>query len=356
MNGFSSDLDTRIPTDRWKVRELSLICTDFAAEATAAFEPIATDAAVAFEIGVDEHADFVAALTGIPNPDVIAQFSRMKHGDLDAVSLFARTMAATAMQSERFVSLMREAVSNERVVYLTTVAVFNAPSASNLLLKTTAGHLNILLARKGLPPVIVAELTRLSDHALGYASKTVRERRLEFSTGRGVTLIPENFRDQSVIFLDDLFSTGFTIYRAERRLRRANVADRFYLLAARMDPRAVGGSNGQIEDRLNDICVGGSLESLGPMLKRGNFAVVQKLVKIVLAPKYTERLPEFLREIPTPSILKIFATAASDGYWHKREQFYRPSMLILKHELHQRGALDAEGHMLDAPVDLAALA
>ena len=101
-----------------------------------------------------------------------------------------------------------------------------------------------------------------------------------------------------VVFLDDLFSTGYTIYRAERRLRKVNVAGRFYLIAARMDPQAVGASYGQVEDRLNDHVISGTLQSLAPMLKRGNFAAVQKLVKVMLDPKHAEQLPAFLAEYP----------------------------------------------------------
>ena len=354
MNGLPVRDNLHVPTDRWKIREMSLDEVDFAQEAASAFDAIALDAVVAFDISVDAHGNFVDARSGLPNPEVIAQYSRMKHGDLDAVGYFARHLAAMTMRSERFLSSVREAVLHERVVYMTTVAVFNVPSASNLLLRATAARLNVLLARGGLPPVVVAEQTRLSDGALGYTTREVRARSNEFAAGRGVTIVPEHFRGQSVVFLDDLFSTGYTIYRAERRLQNVNVADRFYLLAARMDSQAVGDSNGQVEDRLNDWFMGGSLESLGWMLKRGNFAVVQKLVKIVLYPRYTEQLPGFLAEVPTSSILKLYAAAASDGYWTRREQYGLPSVLVLQDVLQQRGAIDMEGNMLGAPAELLA--
>ena len=268
------------------------------------------------------------------------------------MSFFSGHLAATALRSERFVSLMREAVATERVVYMTTVAVFNVPSASNLLLRTTAAHLNIVLTRNGLAPVIVAEQTRLSDNPLGYAARTVRERRDDLGAGRGVTIVPENFRDECVIFLDDLFSTGYTIYRAERRLKKVNVAGRLYLILARMDPQAVGASYGQIEDRLNDHVMTGTLQSLAPMLQRGNFAAVQKLVKTMLDPKHTDELPEILPEIPTSSILRIYAAAASDGFRQRSRQIYLPAVLVLERELQERGAIDAEGHVVRAQSDV----
>ena len=345
----------KMPADRWLVREMALEGVDFAQDAAAAFDAIALDAAVAFDIGVDARGAFIDARTGLPDPEVIETYSRMKFGDLDAVGFFAGHLAAEAMRSERYMSLIRDAVMNERVVYMTTVAVFNVPSASNLLLRATAARLNIMLAGKGLAPVVVVEQTRLSDRPLGYAARTVRERKDNLAAGRGVTIVPELFRDQCVIYLDDLFSTGYTICRAESRLRNVNVASRFYLLAARLDPQAVGASNGQIEDRLNVHVMGSTLQSLAPMLTRGHFAVVQVLLRDMLNPKHADALPGFLVEIPTPSLLKLFAAAASDGYRQRRQQFYLPSLLVLERELQERGALDAEGHITAAPVDLLAL-
>lgn len=352
MDEVPDRVNATMPTDRWRIQEKSPQGIDFTQEAVAAFEAVAMDAAVAFDIGVDAQGIFVDARTGLPDPEVVEQYSRMKYGDLDAVSFFAGHLAVTALQSERLMSLMREAVATERVVYMTTVAVFNVPSASNLLLRATASHLNIVLTRKDLAPVIVAEQTRLSDSPLGYAARTVRERRDDLGAGRGVTIVPENFRDECVIFLDDLFSTGYTIYRAERRLRKVNVAGRFYLILARMDPQAVGASYGQIEDRLNDHVMTGTLQSLAPMLQRGNFAAVQKLVKTMLDPKHTDELPEILPEIPTSSILKIYAAAASDGFRQRSRQIYLPAVLVLERELQERGAIDAEGHVVRAQSDV----
>jgi phosphoribosyl transferase-like protein len=310
------------------------------------------NSAVAFDIGVTQDGHFVDSHTGIPIPEVVEIYSRMKHGDMEAVSFFAGHVAATAMRSERFLSLMRDGVANERVVYITTAAVFTVPSASNLLLRTTAAHMNIMLTRQELPPVVLVELTRLSDSSLGYATTTVRERRDELPMGRGVTIVPESFRHQSVVFLDDLFSTGYTTSRAERRLQKVNVADRFFLFAARIDPQAVGASQGQIEDCLNNAFIDGSLASITPMLQGGNFAVVQKLVKVFLDPQHTDQFSEFLRDIPTSSLLKLYAAAASDGFRQRGQGRYLPLFLLLEAALQERGALDAEGHIMGAPVDL----
>ena len=339
--------DVTIPADRWRIREMSLESVDFARQAADAFSAIATDSAVAFDFGVNERGEFIDLRTGVLVPEVIDRYSRMKHGALDEVSFFAGHVAATALRSERFRSLMRNGVANERVIYLTTAAVFAVPSASNLLLRATAEHLNIMLATQGMAPVVVAEQTRLSTNSLGYTCGTVRERRDELSAGRGVTIVPEQFRDQSVVFLDDLFSTGYTAYRADRRLTNVEVADRFFLFAARIDPQAVGASHGQIEDRLNDYFVTGTLQSVAPMLQLGNFAVVQKLLKVVLAPEHTDQLSEFLQEVPTPSILKLCTAAACDGLRHKSQGRYSPSLLILEMVLRERGALDAEGRIVD---------
>ena len=180
-------------------------------------------------------------------------------------------------------------------------------------------------------------------------------RRDELSAGRGVTIVPESFRDQSVVFLDDLFSTGYTTCRAERRLQAAGVADRFFLFAARIDSQAVGASQGQIEDRLNDAVIDGSLASIAPMLQHGNFAVVQKLVKAFLNPAHMDHFSEFLRDIPTRSMLRLYAAAASDGFRKRSHHRYLPIFLILEGVLQERGVLDAGGRIIGEPVDLLAL-
>jgi hypothetical protein len=346
MDGISRRENATIPLEWRKGHEQSF---------AAAFETIAMDAAVAFELGVDERGIFIDARTGAPNREVIENYSRMKHGDMDAVRFFAGHLAARAMQTERFVSLNREAVASERVIYMTTAAVFNVPSASNLLLESTAGYLNIVLTKKGLAPVVIAELTRLSESGLGYATKTVQERRSESPAGRGVTIVPENFRDQSVIFVDDLFNSGYTASRAEWRLQKVHAADRFYLFAARMDPQAVAASNGTIEDRLNDAFFDGTLASIAPMLQQGNFAVVQKLLRVILDPNHTDQLPHFLQEIPTSSILKLYSAAACAGFRHRRDRGYVPSISVLETVLEERHVLDPAGHLTGAPVDLVAL-
>ena len=313
------------------------------------FDGIARDAAVAFEIGVDARGNFIDARTGEVDGLVAATYSRMKHGDLDAVNFFARHLAATAMRSERFVSLNQQAVSAGRVIYITTTAVFNTPSASNLLLRATATQLNIGLTRLGLAPVVVVEQTRLSDNSLGYPSRSVGERRGESAPGRGVTIVPAQFREQSLIFVDDLFNSGYTVKRAEARMRRIEVADRFYLLAARMDPRAVVASQGAVEDRLNEAVVTGTLESTAPLLQAGNFVAVQKLLRVILNPEHTDQLAEFLQTIPTASILKVYTAAADDNFRGRNARLYLPSLLALETVLEERGALDPIGHVVSAP-------
>jgi hypothetical protein len=87
-------------------------------------------------------------------------------------------------------------------------------------------------------------------------------------------------------------------------------------------------------------------------LQSGNFAVVQKLVKVFLDPQHTDQFSEFLRDIPTSSLLKLYAAAASDGFRQRGQGRYLPLFLLLEAALQERGALDAEGHIMGAPVDL----
>ena len=213
------------------------------------------------------------------------------------------------------------------------------------------------LATMGLSPVINAEQTRLTESPLGYARKTLQERAsapIDGSAG-AITIVPEKFRGQSVIFLDDLFNSGYSANRTKARLRKVQVAETFYLFAARVDPLAVAATDGTIEFQLNNEVIDGSLESIAPMLKHGNFAVVQKLMKIAFDPPITDQLPAFLQEIPTASILKIYCAAANNDYRRRYQGQFAPSLRVYESVLQERGVLDANGLVVAAPANPIAL-
>lgn len=314
------------------------------------------EAAVAFDIGVDARGAYIDPRSGNSCQPVVATFSRMKYGDLDAVNFFAGNVAAAAMQNDRFLAFSQRAQAEGRFTYIISTAMFNVPSASNLLARATADYLNVGLATLGLAPVINAGQTRLTESLLGYARKTLQERAkasIDGSTG-AITIVPEMFRGQSVIFLDDLFNSGYSANRTKARLRNVDVADVFYLFAARVDPEAVAATDGTIEFHLNNEVIDGSLESIAPMLKRGNFAVVQKLMKIALDPPITDQLHGFLQDIPTSSILKLYCAAANNDYRRRYQGQFAPSIRVYEAVLQERGVLDADGHVV--PASLASLA
>lgn len=311
------------------------------------------EAAVAFDIGVDQRGAYVDARTGASVEPVVEVFSRMKYGDLGAVNFFASHLAATALRDEQFLAFCQRAEANGRFTYILSTAMFNVPSASNLLVRNASGYLNAGLATMGLSPVINAQQTRLTESPLGYARKTLRERAsapVDGSSG-AVTIMPEAFRGQSVIFVDDLFNSGHSANRTKMRLQKAHVADAFYLFAVRVDPRTVEATDGMVEFHLNNAVIDGSLESVAPMLKHGNFAVVQKLLKITLDPTITAQLPEFLRDIPTASILKLYVAAASNNYRRRYGGQFAPSIRVYEAELQDRAVLDAEGLFIGVPLE-----
>lgn len=312
----------------------------------------AREAAVAFEIAVDQRGAYVDARSGASLQPIVEAFSRMKYGDLDAVTFFAGHLAAAALGNDNFLAFCQRAAATGRFTYIISTAMFNVPSASNLLARSTADALNIGLATRGLPPVINAQQTRLTESALGYARKTVRERASAPVDGAGgvITVVPETFRGQSVIFLDDLFNSGYSANRTRPRLRKVHVAEIFSLFAARVDPQTVAATDGTIEYFLNNAVIDGSLESIAPMLKHGNFTVVQKLMKITLDPSITDQLPAFLAEMPTAAILKLYCAAANNDYRRRYAGQFAPSIAVYEAVLRERGVLDDNGYLIPAPV------
>lgn len=308
---------------------------------------------VAFEVGVDPAGGFVDARTGASLRGTIAAYSRMKYGDAAAVQFFAGHLAAAALASAPFVAFCREADLAGRFVYVTSTAMFNVPSASNLLVRATADPVNIGLAQLGVAPVVVAEQTRLTESAPAYASKTARERLREGAEEQRkvVTIVPEKFRGQGVVFLDDIHVTGAAVGRTRRRLRETGVAGLFCLFALRVDPAAVAASDGTIEAAINAAVVDGSLASIRPMLEDAHGPVVQKLLRVVLDPGQTDDLARFCREIPTGSLLRLYGAAASNNYWQRYDRAFVPSLQVLEAVLRERGALDAAGRVRVEAID-----
>lgn len=309
------------------------------------------DAAIAFELHLDERGAYVDPNTGADLRRVVEVFSRMKYGDLDAVAFFAGHLATTAMHDDRFLAFCRQAVAAGRIVYIVSTAMYNVPSASNLLARRTADYLNVGLATHGLPPVVNAEQTRLTESPLGYARKTLLERASAPPDGSSaaITVVPEKFRGQSVVFVDDVYNSGHTATRTAARMAAIEVAELFLLLAVRVAPETVAASDGTIEFLLNNAVVDGSLESVAPMLRRGNFAVVQKLMKITLDPTITAQLPSYLRQIPTESILKLYVAGTNNDYRRRYQRQFAPSLAVYERVLQDRGVLDSAGHVVVAP-------
>ncbi|MFT4039620.1 MAG: hypothetical protein QM692_15660, partial [Thermomicrobiales bacterium] len=90
------------------------------------------------------------------------------------------------------------------------------------------------------------------------------------------------------------------------------------------------------------------LASIAPMLQRGNFAVVQKLMKITMDPVIVDALPEFLHTIPTESILKLYFAAANNDYRRRYRGEFAPAIAILESALRERGVLDVDGCIIPA--------
>ena len=309
---------------------------------------LARGGVVAFELELDERGQYVASGTDSSLQSVVEMFSRMKYGDLEAVAFFAGHLAAAAMHDARFLPFCEQAAAARRFVYIVSTAMYNVPSASNQLARRTADYLNVGLATHGLPPVVNAEQTRLTESPLGYARKTLRERADAPADGSSgaITIVPENFRSQSVVFVDDVFNSGLTATRTAARMAAVGVAELFLLLAVRVEPRTVTASDGTIEFALNNAVVDGSLESIAPMLRRGDFAVVQKLMKITLDPSITAQLPRYLDQIPTESILKLYFAATNNDYRRRYERQFAASLAVYEQTLQARGALDIAGHVV----------
>lgn len=275
--------------------------------------------------------------------ELLARFSRLKYGDLAEVEYFAKRMCESALANQEFIAFLERARDQEAQVYITSPGIYNVPSASNLLLRAVATHLNVALGMTAnLPTLICTDQTRVGESSLHYASQGLAQRGAE-KHSRSIT--PAKFADQFVIFVDDIVISGTVAHRAtENILGGAGAKELFQLFAAQVDPRLVSQTDGKIEDVINRYQITGSIASLMPILL-GEFEPVQKLLRDFLKPENRSELAEFLPQVPNTVLLKLFRAALSNDFYRRYEGLYAPSLDIVMAQLRSCGLLDSQGHL-----------
>lgn len=266
---------------------------------------------------------------------VLTKFSTMKYGDRLAADYFADAMVQDVIRDEQFLAFIQQAEAAGKQVYITSPAIYNVPSASNILVKSVADRLNVFLSVKKLPTVVHANQTRLEPSHLNYAEQPVAER--QKIVNRGKSILPEKFHQNFVIFVDDVFVSGAAASHAKHRLLNEVKADNaYFMFAMSVDPKVVAETDGSIEAQLNNYAVDGSLASLKPIFA-SEFTPVQKTLQVLFDEANHEQLFDFLmNEVADHSLVQLYLAAAGNDWRNRWSGKFAPGIEVLTDVLQQK--------------------
>lgn len=272
--------------------------------------------------------------------DLARSFSLMKHGHVESVEIVSAAMARTAITTPSFLNFVRDAAVAGRQLYITSPGVMNLPSASNLVLKETATLINMYLTDHELPPLVIVEMTRLGEVRLNYSDWSKAERLADRANR---SIIPEMFRNGSVVYLDDIYITGSVAENANDRIRHEIGAhDVYFLFGAVMDPDVVKSTDGKIEGELNRFAVDESMRDLIKLFSEP-CNPTQKALRLFFQRANTRDLQEAFTQLSVDTIYMLYQLACQNGYQTRWDGECAESMKITKSYLTRIGILGNDG-------------
>lgn len=304
-----------------------------------------SEAVVAINITRNNQGSLVDLSTNTPSNGILHRFSLLKYGHLESVRFFAHKLIMSALGDTSFIHFLQEAASQNLTVFITSPGIYNVPSASNLLLREVSTLINSRLSKMGIPPLKITEQARLGESTLNYAERSVNDRTQDPATR---SVIPEIFKDQAVIFVDDVYISGTVAERTKTRMLESGVAKMFFLFGMRVDPLIVKETDGKVEDYLNKFTVDGTLSGLKNVLDH-EFIPTQKTVRDFLAFENRPQLKQFLEELKPQVAITMYLAAIQNGFRERWEGVFSESVTILEEHLRSLNYIDVEGKIIAEP-------
>ena len=258
------------------------------------------------------------------------RYSRYKYGSIAAADVFARALG------EAFGHRYPEVVCTPRLL-MTSSPYTYVPTAATTLARRLQPVLNAVRAGRGLPPVPLVQVDRVSPGAGDYGTLSApdRDRRMAARTLSFRRFRADQIRDAHLLVIDDVRVTG----AHQRSLTRASdqlpLAARTFLYIASFWRPAADGIDPTQEDALNHAAVK-TLDDLAGIVAADDFAWNVRVCKFVLSPAHHDGLAQFLRRMPYWFVRDLDRNARRDGYAHLSP--YASSHAVVLAELSRRQA------------------
>lgn len=302
---------------------------------------------------VDGH--YIDQGTGVNRDEVVAMYSRMKFGSIPDTLFFAKEMAKKYLglledPSSGVTKLFVEVGQNGQNVIIFAPGYRNVESASNRMIEAFSDLVNIELAKRNLPTIIVNKLTRMGSNPANYATLSAVERQLIPPKTQSVSP-DKNLFDLGVhvFFGDDVKITGTTANIHREECLRAGAKSFSEVYAVALDPK-VTYSNPEIEDALNGAVISGGLdENVIRIFSHPDFKPVQRMLRLVLGTENRDILYDFLLKstnIPDKALVRLYIAALKNDYGQNPK--YKNSMPFLVNSVKRRGLANESG----LPIDL----
>ena len=282
--------------------------------------------------------------------EIVAAYSRMKFGSPDDIAFFAEAMASKYVArfddpEDNLLEWFEQIRNKGEHIVIVAAGYRNVESAANLVIKQAAELINIELALRDLPTMVVGNLSRLGSHRIDYATLSKEERAVVPAVADHILPGKELYRQGvHLIYGDDVKITGTTADGVEKSAEENGAKSFSALFALQIDP-IVAAKNPAIEHALNHFEVTGKLDiHLAQILNHPEFRPVQRLLRLLFNKTNRDDIKNYFQsQIEPRNAAKIYVAALNNEYL--ADEKYRDSVKLLGEvvniqRLKSRGTLD----------------
>ncbi len=247
-----------------------------------------------------------ARLTGTPDdirttdgrPFDVETYSRMKHGDADAIDELGAALAAELVARHPH-------VITDAAVPVLPVAYLHVPPSCYFLAEAVLARLNAARAACDLPLGRIVQIHKDSVTHTDYAASSQAERAAELA--RIGFRLEESVAGTNLVVIDDVRVTGLAEQTILTALEQADPATTILGYVAVCEPELAAAP--QVESALNHSSIR-SIRQLVPTIQAGRFHLTIRFLKRALA---SPELADFVAEVPRSLVEEMYAGAVATG-------------------------------------------